>query len=438
MGIFLSLSLFVVALLWYLSEKDVCSPSFIFSLFWGIIIFFSSLNLFNIYSVSNYAYVLLTIGVIFFSIGAIFVKKVSTKKNVVLFKVDDNIIDEKKYIILFAICLLLLLPDLRMLLYFFRNGFNVSNIYYTIAQNSAGSKTAISGITFGSNFQNIFKVYVGYPLLYLLMSAGLLLFLKNKKRKFLIISIILLLIRFFVDMKRTIIIMYFFMFVFFTLLLNKGQEVSAISKKVPKSRKKTLFIGSVIIIFVYLYISVTRRNSTEGAFSLIRNFYFYYCGSVKYFDLRIQNLITDTFVHTFGLFSLRGMLSPIISFFDLIGLVSEPFLFTEASNYLTSLHNTVYWISPIDRFNSYTTCFFEFYVDGGLIGILVGSFIFGAVSQKLYAQYCKGKSLRQTLRLGYFISIFILFSMLQISSIINYLIWPLIIDKIIFKKKKSM
>lgn len=109
-------------------------------------------------------------------------------------------------------------------------------------------------------------------------------------------------------------------------------------------------------------------------------------------------------------------------------------LFTDASDALASLHNIVYSVADDQRFNSYATAFYEFYIDGGIIGIILGSAIFGWLGGKYYSDYKNTHSLMSCLKLGYFISIFLLFSMLQISSIINYLIWPLILCPIIFKR----
>ena len=138
--------------------------------------------------------------------------------------------------------------------------------------------------------------------------------------------------------------------------------------------------------------------------------------------------------HTLGLLSLRGIVSPFVSVVEkIVGIEFE--LFANATDAVASLHNVVYSIAPGQRYNSYATAFYSFFVDGGVIGIVIGSLLFGGISGSLYKKYIRSHSLLSCLRYGYFIAVFIFFSMLQISSMINYLVWPLILFPIVCRKK---
>ncbi len=420
----------------YLRDKKIYNVGAVFGFFWGIILLLSSLSLFGLYKSSNRTYLFIMTGVICFCIGEIVGEKFTFSlgyKKISLLKRNKNAVNVKMFYFLFFICLICLLPDIKMILYFIQNGFDLNRIYYSIAISSADAKSGILNVSFGSNMQQIIKTYIGYPLLYLLISISLLCFMKNREKKYILCMLFLTMIRFLADLKRTLLVMLILMFVFFFILLKDAQNHRYSDYKVlNKFKKRYIFIGLCGFVFIYIIISKLRRGNNEANFSFLKNLYFYYIGCVKYFDLRIDSWSELNISHTLGFFSLRGLVSPICSTLEQMGVNIK--LFTDASDALASLHNIVYSVADDQRFNSYATAFYEFYIDGGIIGIILGSAIFGWLGGKYYSDYKNTHSLMSCLKLGYFISIFLLFSMLQISSIINYLIWPLILCPIIFKR----
>ncbi len=53
------------------------------------------------------------------------------------------------------------------------------------------------------------------------------------------------------------------------------------------------------------------------------------------------------------------------------------------------------WIEVFPRnwYNAYVSCFFYFYLDFGIIGVMLGSFVFGKISSIFYNLLIKNKSL---------------------------------------------
>jgi len=157
-------------------------------------------------------------GVICFCIGEIVGEKFTFSlgyKKISLLKRNKNAVNVKMFYFLFFICLICLLPDIKMILYFIQNGFDLNRIYYSIAISSADAKSGILNVSFGSNMQQIIKTYIGYPLLYLLISISLLCFMKNREKKYILCMLFLTMIRFLADLKRTLLVMLILMFVFF-------------------------------------------------------------------------------------------------------------------------------------------------------------------------------------------------------------------------------
>lgn len=438
MGIFCAAITLLLGSIAYLGDRKVYNVSALFAFFWGIILLLSSLCLYGLYESGDQAYIFITIGVGFFCLGEILGEKftcsVRYKRKLFLVR-DKNKIDVRMFYLLFTVCIICLIPDIKMILYFIRKGFDLNKIYYTIAMNSAGAATDISNVQFGSDIQQIVKIYVGYPLLYLLISTSLVCFMQKPEKKYFLCMLILTAFRFLADLKRTLLVMLVLMFIFFFVLLDDARNYKRNEcKGSNKFKKRYIFIVLCGFVFLYTIISKLRRGNDRADFSFLRNLYFYYVGCIKYFDIRIENQLQLNVTHTLGFFSLRGLISPICSLLERLGI--NILLFSDASDALASLHNIVYSVAVDQRFNSYATAFYEFYIDGGVPGIILGSTIFGWIGGKYYSDYKTTHSLMSCLKLGYFISVFLLFSMLQISSIINYLIWPLILCPVIFKKVK--
>lgn len=438
MDILCSAVVLLFGIITFLKDKKLYNVGAVFSLFWGMILLLSTLRLYGLYEAGDRAYLFIMVGVSFFCLGEALGERITfINRNGKRFfsKRDENQINVRRFYLLLSVCIVCLIPDIKMIIYFVKNGFDLNRIYYTIAMNSAGAETEISNIQFGSALQQIIKTYIGYPLLYLLISVSLICSMKKREKKYFFSILILTLIRFLADLKRTLLVMLFLMVVFFFLLLrDSGKYMPGNFYFFKKFKKRYIFVLFCSFAFIYIIISKLRRGNNEASFSFFENLYYYYVGCVKYFDLRIENWSQWNRSYTLGFFSLRGLISPVFSTLEKLGINVR--LFSDASEALASLHNVVYSVAAERRFNSYATAFYEFYTDGGIVGIILGSTIFGWVGGTYYSDYKASHSLLSCLRLGYFISVFILFSMLQISSIINYLVWPLILYPIVFERLK--
>ena len=104
---------------------------------------------------------------------------------------------------------------------------------------------------------------------------------------------------------------------------------------------------------------------------------------------------------------------------------------------MVSLHSITTYVSPNQSYNTYATIFYEFYADGGWIGVILCSLIFGYVSGVYYRRYVNEKSLRNIVNYGFFLSMFILFSNIHINSIVICYVWPLVLERFLYRRKKT-
>lgn len=434
MGLICACFIFLICYITFLIDRKKTNPVFLYSFFWGIMTFLSSLHLYSYYKVESSTYLLIFCGVFCFALGSLLGEKFcfSLKKQNVNYTLE---VSEIRYIILIIVALFCLNLNFKLMGYSLKQGLSVERIYSVMAQANSNQVKDLQPLLGG--VQEQLQQYLGYPLLYLIIAFSIARFVYTKKRKYLLVMVLFFLIKFLTDMRRTLLVNIAFFFVIYSILMNEAL-IEKIGKKVKQiyNNKIKMVLMILVIIIVFTIISILRKSG-DGHYSLFYNFYSYYPGSINYLDYRIKNWKDMNMGYTYGFTSLRGVLAPFIAFLELIFKVSEPELFKNATDVVVSLHNITANISPTQRYNTYATVFYEFYADGGWGGIVIASLIFGYIAGVYYRRYKKDKSLRNIMNYGYFISMFILFSNIHINSIVIYYIWPLLMERFLYKKNKK-
>lgn len=435
MGLLCSCVVFTICYISFSTKKDKTNPIMLYSMFWGIMTFLSSLHLYSYFKVRSSTYLMILCGVVFFAIGSLFGEKIvfSFGKTCKKYTFEFS---KKRYAIVIIIALLCLGTNFNLILYSLKNGLSINRIYSVIAQANNGQVKDLQPVLGG--VQEQLQQYIGYPLLYLIVAVSIAQFVFNKEKKYLIITAVFFLIRFLTDMKRTILVNIAFMFITYFLLTNKAL-IEKIGKKAKQvyANKKKMFLLIVTLILLFVITSILRSGDDGGRYSLFYNFYSYYPGSINYLDYRIQNWDNMGIDFTHGFTSLRGLIAPFVAFLELVFKIDTPLVFKNATDVVVSLHSITTYISPNQSYNTYATIFYEFYADGGWIGVILCSLIFGYVSGVYYRRYVNEKSLRNIVNYGFFLSMFILFSNIHINSIVICYVWPLVLERFLYRRKKT-
>lgn len=431
MGIICSIICAFLSLYGYIhiGKKKLYSPLFVFSLFWSVLTFLSELRLFDLYETSVFAYLCVIIGLVGFAVGCFIVhaKKNNIKKS------RKQILSGFRYKLLLIVCLFALVLNFQVIFKFIISGFDVSFIYYTMAANASGAETEMSDL-FNDNLLRL-QQFVAYPLLYTIVPISIAEYLETKKKSYLWIAILLSLVRFLFDIRRTyFVILVIFVIIFLVIRRNKliSQKIKRASLTFKTKIRICLGVSFVIIIFSILSTARRSENDLNGEYSFIENFYFYYVGSLPYFGQRLEQL--DNAEYTLGLTSFRGFFSPIFAVTKLLG-ADTPDLMEISTENINSLHNTTLLITPIHKSNSYATCFFEFFLDGGYIGVFLFSFLFGYYSQYLFEKAEKYKMQRDMWKYAYFTSLYIFLSVLHFNGAVVCYLWPFIIERLFYMRK---
>lgn len=408
----------------YKKYRKLYAPPVIYSVFWLILIFFSVLRLYSLYETSEYAYTLILFGVIAYFIGTFFASKI-------IFKGEnfsqDYEFKETIYNVLVFICAISLIYNYRLIFIYLRSGLNISNVYLTMAQTASGDVTELSAVY--SRWQEQLQQYIAYPLLYTLVPISVIKFSECRRKKYLFVAVFFTAVRFLVDLRRTfLVIVIVYVIVIFIMRYDLKAGIG-----IGKTAKRRFVIGIVIVGIAFVVFSRLRRGAEADTYNFAYNLYTYYVGSLPYFSQRLETML-ESLKYTYGMTSFRGFFAPIFAILGIFGF-PEPKVMTEATDFINSLHSVIYNITPSHRFNSYATVFLEFYKDGGVIGVIVLSILFGWISQRYYIKAMRSGSIRFISKYAYFFSVFILLSMLHFNGSVVCYFWPLIIERFLYRKK---
>lgn len=416
-------------------DRNILSPSSSFTFLYLLVFILSAFGWYDIYRASDDAYLLITLGITCFVVGCMVKRKSPNKKTLFSTGKVVDVNDRLKvsiYWTMYVVCMVVLLYSAYTILMFFRSGGNIGEVYVLAAAATDGEENEL---TKGS-FQILLESYIAYPLLYLLVPVSLVEFFNTYKKRYLSVAISLALLRVILDARRTYLAAFIMMVVFCFILHRKDIRKLdvAMQKKVKKIYKYSILI---IILIGYVFILISELRSVaktgEDQYSTLQTLTYYYGGSVQFFQECISKFKIE---YTYGFSSLRGFFAPFFGIFKLFGLDS-PEMLENANAYLAELHLHILNISPTKYYNSFATCFFQFYCDFGILGIVFLSFCFGFYAQTLYNKLIIYQNKRSEATYVFFFANIMMLSFVNMETVLALNFWPLILVLLLYKKNKK-
>ena len=176
--------------------------------------------------------------------------------------------------------------------------------------------------------------------------------------------------------------MYYVAFGFIFLLFSKNYKRGF--KQIGEYRKRSAKMQFLIILVILVLL--TAIIQVTGAEKLFDSIHSYFCGCVKLLDVKIDEFLR-TEKYTFGMTSLNGFVRPLLVLLRAIGLIGDlPKIAQDAETYLLAVEEVSNEVSNEGTFNGFVSMFYTFYVDLGLIGIIVGSALWGWFCENIYAK----------------------------------------------------
>jgi oligosaccharide repeat unit polymerase len=347
-----------------LSNKSLLKPSTLFVLVWLLILIMYQFRFIKLNDISDKTLYIIGIGIVAFSITAMNKKRIigwSSKKNVLL---DLNI---NVVIMLAIISIIVYIPEVIHSMNMLLSG----NSFEVIRAASGSGDTVVTNYAI-----LLLRNYIIRPFTMILYPINAVIFFecRDDKRRIpiFLLTVIICLMMVIYEGGRSPIVYFVLHFIFVTILLKKKIEI-------PSYMKKWIIIFVVIAFIIFSYVSFSR-----GIDNLKQSIYMYFCGGIPLLDIKIKEIDINK-LQTYGLASLSV---PIDFFFSVMGPfgISRPHYFREVLNILMSVEETIS-VGYNIHMNAFVTMFFYFYLDGGFIGIILGSGIYGLISSICYNNY---------------------------------------------------
>ncbi len=430
--IFLVLVFFLTSVI---RDRNILSPSSSFTFLYLLVFILSAFGWYDIYRASDDAYILISLGILCFFLGCMVKRKPQNNKTLFSTGKVLDINDKLKvpiYWTMFVVCMVILLYSAYTILMFFRSGGNIGEVYVLAAAATDGEENELTK----SSFQILLESYIAYPLLYLLVPVSLVEFFNTYKKRYFAVAIVLALLRVVLDARRTYLVA-FIMMVAFCFLLHR-KDLRYFDKAFQKKIKKIFKYSIIIIILVgYVFILISEFRSIaktgEDQYSTLQTLTYYYGGSVQFFEECINEFKIE---YTYGFSSLRGFFAPFFGVFKLFGLDS-PEVLENANAYLSEIHNHVVNISPTKPYNAFATCFFQFYCDFGVVGIILLSFIFGYYAQSRYDKLLHYRNKRSEATYIFLYANILMLSFVTMETVLALNFWPLVLVNLLYSVKPA-
>lgn len=377
MGYLLAIVCVLVAVFTYRIEKNWHNPATVTFAVWAFVLFLYALKLFGIYDVNWNTYATIALGLFCFFIG--YVVFISGKRRFVF--VQRNHSQAEEYInyrflkfcgiIVFAFFVEEAIETLVLV----RSGISLFDIRtslqgyaeYSFSDNLYGLRSMIGPL----------YTWVILPVYNAMLIISCIDFFSGKKDKVVIgLSIGCLLLKSFKEGSR-VALFTFMIYLIFSMVIY-GKEI-ALSKRAKKR------IRLIVLVAILIIVVISNIRISEGEKSLFEEIYLYFTCCIPLWDHWLFEMTTKSAGYTYGATTLYGILQfPVTLLTVISGHALEWYKAGQQAIQDTETFIQVRNASYSFRSNAYTTMFYYFYKDAGVIGIILGSTAFGAVCTSIY------------------------------------------------------
>lgn len=387
----------VCAFLGFAREKKIYSAAGIYSLWFALLAFFARFHFFDMYEISGMVYALIAMGVVCFSAGTGIVHcfRVGIRGRLLSSQVNDKILNLYLSAVT-AMYVPVMIRTVKILL----EGHNITYIYILANASNDGHINEMTATA----VEELLKSYLFMPLFNLCVPVLLTLYYTRARTKYLLWSVILVAVRIVTSGTRNILLVfceYFFFLMMMTKKRNKSKKIKVIFAVV--------IAGALSVIYI-----LTRQRGID---KLAESVYFYYPGSLAIMDANLS-LYAD--FRTYGFLSCMGFVNPVMSLLEHAG-ITAPEVFHTALNIFHSLQHCPVNIAPMHEANVFVTNIFYFYIDGGTGGVVLGSLIYGMVSERLFLKSEAERSEKNVSMFLFWLCMMILCSHIRMQTTLMYI-----------------
>lgn len=362
-------------------SKFIISTYLLFYGFWFLI---STLNPFGLYNVSDLVYLIQFLGVFLFFLGFVMCGGVKGENSLMTNFTVRFELDRYK-----AIKLLLLVSVL--IVFHYLTKFNLIVELYGNAGDARMSRFE-KGDLFGSTIELLVFNYLSFPIaVYCMAIIAYMSIIKHRYSVIFFLACAYISIYTLIGSGRENIFILITMLILTSAInsiINRRRLKFLKQKNKSKTVKKILIISlvSLFCVFVLSYLTALRQIGTEmsfenltlGFFDILKNGVVYFVGPFRAFEIALRNNYIEKTGLLFGAGTFGGVE-------ELLGypLIYFGANFNLASNVIGNLlQNTTISIGPDTLFNFAYTNLLIYYLDFGIFGVILFSFLFGLLVRK--------------------------------------------------------
>lgn len=415
------------------TEKKVINPLSVFCLLWGIVIFLSSLHLFNLYLPKESTFTILNAGIVAFSIGyyaakvLIGNKRFIFKRSTVSKKCRCNLyeINYRVLYLAFLVCIPFYIKDLISVVMSIGFGNSLSSIQGLMqGKDSVFTRSSIESACL-LLFVHPFS-WISCPIVAVDFWMG------RRDIKLIILQLLTILVRIFTTGGRAAFIHFMFYFLC-AFVLSENSDSKSLYKEIrakAKKNKRLLLIICVIGVAVLTLLTYSRAGQAA-----VRTIYYDFAMPPIMFEKWIDTVID--YPIGYGMASLNGFLYPIDYLLRNSVHVSLPETFKKIYDLIQLTDTEWKWIGNGVTANAYISAFCFFYIDGRLIGVILASAIYGFICRNTYNNAIRNYSVRSaTVLCLILIGVFYTFGTFEFSQY-SYAL-ALIYIKAFFRRKHAI
>lgn len=363
----------IIGMLSIKKEKSIVNPIILLCVLWGFINIFSSIHLYGLYIAQPRTYYYINIGIAAFVMGYYLMKIATRNKGFVLKEINGKkLYSLRKNVCFIFLSLCILFLGYRFLKFsniILRNGYSLGAIQTSVGENAA----SFSGILNAISFLIINPMLVALP-------AAIIsdFYVRKRKPQLLILSILLCVFRVIVSGGRQAFIQ-LFLYIFISLSFVMDAIKKGLYKSKKKfNKKKMYFVTGLITIGVLLLLTLSRTSA------VVKTIYLDFAMQPIMFEIWSKK-IQDANMIAYGNATLLGIMYPICYMAkNLLGMSSVPQGIQQVYDMRLSTMSEWVQIGPNLSANAYVTCFWYFFYDARIYGIIIGMFISGCLAYNVY------------------------------------------------------
>lgn len=355
-----------------IKSRNILHPIFIFGASWSIILFFSSLNLYTLYTPKQETYYDIFVGVTCFILGSCISTVLFRNKGKIDFEYrkDESEINYIRVYFFCIACILYYIYELYRILPFLLT-FNLQAVQSLL--HSSEYTFADSKIINAISFLFIQPVSFAIPAI-----TATDYWIGNRDKKLLFLTLAMLFFKAITSANRTIVLLFIiYMFIGYAFCGRFYKRTKEYNNFLKQNKKKITCVACLgAIVFVYMSIS-------RGYDQIVRNVYLDVALPPLLFEKWKDNIDYSGFYGNGG-FTFFGIIYPILYIIKNILGIGLPTQFQQIYDWIALTDSSWYMVGKTINANAYVTCFWYFYADFRFVGIILGSVLFGFVSCYFY------------------------------------------------------